>query len=137
MPTDMEREVKTRKPKTSPRENAFKQVITLIDAQVKSADNHDVETALTSLREQVQSLIGTQLKPKNSKSDDEMDDEGETVAGYHFAGVQEDGKVVYVHKDQLDTKHDLTALFGPFRTAAGVEYSIVHDTFRQRPQVQL
>jgi hypothetical protein len=124
--------------RTSPRTNAFQEVIALIDTQAQTWDAnlapYAIE-ALTNLRTAVQAKVGTQHTdgaPKRAYT--KKGDKPQTVEGNHFVGKTNNGVAVYVKGTEWNPT-DYMAVFGPYNTKQGALYAIEHGTFTSKPQV--
>jgi hypothetical protein len=124
--------------RVSPRTNAFNSVLALIDAQMKDeCDLQPATAALTYLRQQVQTLIGTKhqvvkatttKKPRTPKAP--------KIQGTHFVAETMDSKTHYVKGKDVPTwiENDPTVVFfGPYNTKAGALFAIESDTYHQKP----
>lgn len=133
--------------KTSPRTNAFNEIITIIDAKLplyQQSGNFEYVNALRDMRTEVAAKIGTPhivRTPRTKKENKEPE-----VGGTYFVGETEFGVAIAVKKVgndyfTIDGKSDtenkalLRTVFGPFRTFDGSLYSATHGTYKNRPQV--
>lgn len=131
--------------KTSPRTNAFNEVISLIDSHIGEWEKEETRgqamTVLRTLRQDVEAMIGTKHAAKVDKDDTTVASVGKK--GTHFVGVTGDEKVLYLRRDREGVYHTdddgsetVAHIYGPFSTEGGARYAVTHGTYHQRTLVQ-
>jgi hypothetical protein len=129
--------------RTSPRTNAFNEVLALIDSQASEwgKNNNSAATAgvaaLATLRDKVVGMIGTQHEVEKPATTRVRAPKGSKMTGNHYVAVSQ-GKVEYVKgtDTSIMIENDPEVVFfGPFQTKAGALYSVEHGTYSQKPQV--
>jgi hypothetical protein len=108
-----------RRHRTSPRVNAFNEVLTIIEAQLVAHEGEEeAEELLFSLKEQVEALsagvVAQQAAP--------------VAVGAHFVGVKADGSRVHFQRTNPPKKGSVpfTSVYGPFRTKDGALYRVTN-----------
>lgn len=114
--------------RTSPRTNAFEQVISLIDAHLgtENIEECDVTEVLATLKGEVSALIGTKLPLEKEEGGRTRAPNGSKCEKGHYIGVNADGSKSYIYLAEAGVIADLkaahTSVFGPFRTKDGTQY---------------
>lgn len=128
--------------RTSPRTNAFQEVLALIDSHMKGWDQSTpAKQALTNIREAVAAKVGTQHeveKPATGRTRAPKG-QGKSANGTHYVGMTESGTLTYMSSPDMALNAgnypEFSHIYGPFNTRAGAEYAIAHDTYTSRPQL--
>ena len=140
----MSEEESLKRTRTSPRTNAFNEVISLIDEYIRQEDGaldppSEARLTLLMVREGVSGLIGTQHDHKGNNDDTSTTSVGKK--GTHYIVVTGNGTALYLRrKDGEYHTSDgdaaaLVVIYGPCKTKAGCEYAIQHNTYAILPRV--
>lgn len=134
--------------RTSPRTNAFNEVLNLIDTNIDSLSNNvasldsipDAEKVLILLREAVAAKVGTQHEVEKPATTRTRPAKGQgKPSGSHYVAETQSGTLTYINSPDMalnPTNYpDFVHMWGPFNTAPGAQYAVDHQTHTNKPQL--
>lgn len=120
--------------RTSPRTLALDEVQDIIQSYIEgTAADAVTSLVLRGLSDKVNELRAGHPKSAKVVKVAPNGQVSTTGSGSHFVGVRGDETPVYLHREADFS--GFAHVYGPFKTRAGAEYAIAHDTYTNRGKV--